>query len=331
MTPAEKRYRDMAVRIACTMLIFYGLMTVQSVVTLLVSFFTDSLSAMAAEIVSEVVNGVLYAAVFVSPIFLFKILPCSTPAERMRLAPSLPRDTWLYVLFGVAANTTLAFFNARIVSVFDYGEFSQEILWQSDVTSNYQLVLMFLTLAVIPAFVEELLFRGLILENLLPYGRTTAIFGSAFLFGIMHQNAEQLLYATLSGVVLGWIYVRTRSIWPCILMHLFNNFQSVLQTAVTERLPQATADGILYLMEGGILLLGIAAAILLFLRDREGKQELRAKGAFEVELARDEEYTEYPISPARRVRLFFNAPMLVFVALCVVNMLILLLTAALWF
>ena len=328
MTFAEKRYRDVALRIAFAMLIFYGLSLVEGVVLVIASLFTLSMSALAAEVVTELIGALLYAAVFVLPIFFFKMMAGQTPVAPMRLSLSLPRDTWLYVFFGVAANSALAYFNAQIVSVFDYADFSSEVLWQSDVTSNYQLVLMFITLAVVPAFVEELLFRGLVLENLLPFGRSTAILGSAFLFGLMHQNAEQFLYATLSGAVLGWIYVSTRSIWPCVLMHLFNNFQAVLQTAVQERLPRATADGILYLMEGGILLAGIAAAFLLF-RKEKGKEAVAAKGAFETELAPSAEFARYPIPLSRRVRLFFNVPMIIFVALCAVNMVILILTALL--
>jgi len=323
MTSAEQRYHGMTLRIACTMLIFYGLMTAQSVVLVLASFFTASLNAVAAEVVTEVLSAVLYAAIFMLPIFFFKKLPSKTPAEPMRLSLTLPKNALFYVVFGVAANSALAYLNAQFVSIFHYSEFSEEVLWQTDITSNYQLVLLFLSLAVVPAFVEEFLFRGLILENLLPYGRTTAIFASAFLFGLMHQNAEQFLYATLSGVVLGWIYVRTRSIWVCVLMHFFNNFQSVLQTAVIERLPEATANVVLYCMEGGILLLGILAGVMLFRSDKSRQREMRAAGAFERELTKDAEYTDYPISLSRRIKLFFNVPMIIFVAWCLANMLLL--------
>jgi len=167
---------------------------------------------------------------------------------------------------------------------------------------------------VVPAFVEELLFRGLILENLLPCGKTVAILGSAFLFGMMHQNAEQLLYATGAGVVFGWIYVRTRSIWPCILAHFINNFYSVMQIAVVERLSSFHAEAVLYATQGVLILLGILSAIFLFRGVRMSTQDVVPQQGEEIPLR-------------RRVQLFFSLPMALFVLWCVSNMLMLILMA----
>jgi membrane protease YdiL (CAAX protease family) len=67
---------------------------------------------------------------------------------------------------------------------------------------------------------EEMLFRGLILRGLLTrYPPPTAIVHSAALFGLAHFNIYQFFVAFSTGIVLGLAWQRTRSLWPCVLLH----------------------------------------------------------------------------------------------------------------
>ena len=71
---------------------------------------------------------------------------------------------------------------------------------------------------------EEVLFRGMILEGFLHrYGPGKSIFWSAFLFGLFHLNPWQFIPGLLIGLLLGYIYFRTRSLIPVILVHVINN------------------------------------------------------------------------------------------------------------
>ena len=71
---------------------------------------------------------------------------------------------------------------------------------------------------------EEVLMRGVLLRGLLRnYRPAVAISQSALLFGIFHFNPAQSLNAFLLGLLLGWIYYRSRSLWLCIGLHgLYN-------------------------------------------------------------------------------------------------------------
>ncbi len=82
-----------------------------------------------------------------------------------------------------------------------------------------------LALVIVAPVTEELLFRGLILTGFLPrYGPARAIAYTAILFAICHWNPYQLAVGLMMGAFLGWLLVRTRSLWPCMLMHaLFNS------------------------------------------------------------------------------------------------------------
>ncbi|WP_206445572.1 CPBP family intramembrane glutamic endopeptidase [Spirosoma sordidisoli] len=71
---------------------------------------------------------------------------------------------------------------------------------------------------------EEILLRGIITDGFLKrYSPTQAIVWSAVIFGVMHLNPVQTVGATLLGLALGWLYYRTRSLWPCIFLHFVNN------------------------------------------------------------------------------------------------------------
>lgn len=310
MTFTEKRYAGATLRISLTLVLFLLLMLLRGVAVAFFPVLTADLSAVSAEVVETFLQSLCYALCFLLPAWAFFLWPSDTLAMPLDLTLNMPHRALHYVLFGVAVTGAAAFFNAQIVSIFHYGDFSSEVLWESEVTSNLQLALMLLELVVVPAFVEELLFRGVILSNLLPFGKGTAVLGSAVLFGLMHQNAEQLLYATAAGAVLGWIFVKTRSIWPCVLMHFVNNLHSVLQTALLSRLPGASTELALYLLQGVLMAFGIFCGVRLLCARSQDEEKTAETDACEL-------------SVGRRVRLFFNVPMILFVAWCVASMLLL--------
>lgn len=80
---------------------------------------------------------------------------------------------------------------------------------------------------IVPALVEEFACRGLVLGALRKYGDGFAVMVSAILFGAMHGNFEQIPFAFLVGLVLGFVTVQSGSIRIAILIHAFNNFISL--------------------------------------------------------------------------------------------------------
>jgi sodium transport system permease protein len=92
-------------------------------------------------------------------------------------------------------------------------------------TSFWQVVIV---LAIVPAICEELAFRGFIFTGLLQNnGRFRAVMLTAILFGFSHGILQQSLAATVFGVLLGWITLRTRSLIPALIIHLVNNTLSL--------------------------------------------------------------------------------------------------------
>lgn len=78
---------------------------------------------------------------------------------------------------------------------------------------------------------EELVFRGAALRTLLewqPRRRWLMIVVSALLFAVAHLNPAQLLHPFAIGLLLGWMYERTRSVVPGIVYHWANNTAAYL-------------------------------------------------------------------------------------------------------
>ena len=76
--------------------------------------------------------------------------------------------------------------------------------------------------AVAAPVTEELLFRGAVLRSLQPYGKRFAIFCSALLFGLVHQNLTQTPFAFGFGLLAGYVAVEYSILWSMSL-HVLNN------------------------------------------------------------------------------------------------------------
>ncbi len=84
------------------------------------------------------------------------------------------------------------------------------------------------SVALVPAFAEELAYRGLVLNQLRKYGDSIAIFGSALLFGAMHGNTTQIVFAFILGLIFAYADVKTNSIIPSVIIHFINNLYAVV-------------------------------------------------------------------------------------------------------
>ena len=101
-------------------------------------------------------------------------------------------------------------------------------------------------LVVIAPITEELLFRGLFLHRLTEgYGPRVGVIASALCFGIFHLLPWQVVGAGLVGIYLGWLVVRTRSIFVPMFSHAVFNLVPVVATGLAPRnaiLRQLAAD-----------------------------------------------------------------------------------------
>lgn len=84
-----------------------------------------------------------------------------------------------------------------------------------------------ISLALIPAVFEELLFRGIIFNGLKPYGKTFSIVVSAVMFSVFHMSLNQTLYPVLMGLLFGGIMFKENNILYTMIVHFVCNFTTI--------------------------------------------------------------------------------------------------------
>lgn len=149
---------------------------------------------------------------------------------------------------------------------------------------------MLFFMAVVPAFCEETLFRGVVYGGYRKQGdKFVAVLLSGFLFGVMHMNLNQALYAFAIGVLLALLFEATDSIFPTMLFHFVYNAQSCcLMYFVEEIMPgfysdpanvaTATETASLYLMIAAYIIIAaiftpLAICMLYKIAKNEGRVE----------------------------------------------------------
>ena len=135
----------------------------------------------------------------------------------------------------------------------------------------------YFTLAILAPWAEEVVFRGAILRKLLQiFSRQmhwVAIVISAIIFGAVHMNMAQGVNAAVLGLLLGWMYYRTGSIFPGIVLHWANNTIAYILVRLRPDLSDASLTDIcggdankVLIYVGFSMLIVIPALFQLFIR-----------------------------------------------------------------
>jgi membrane protease YdiL (CAAX protease family) len=125
-------------------------------------------------------------------------------------------------------------------------------------------IFAFLLMVIAAPILEELIFRGIILDGLLrKYSPIKSIFISSFLFGIVHLNPWQFVTGLIIGIFSGWIYYRTKSLLPSIIIHATANLSGFILRYFIDI--DASMDESLIEMYDGItnLILAILGSIII--------------------------------------------------------------------
>ena len=160
---------------------------------------------------------VLLPALIYVAIHKINIIACM-PYRRLRISDGL-----LSLLFGYALVPTMLFVS-NLTSLFstNYVQDSvQELI-------AYPFVVQLLIIAVLPAGVEEFVFRGLIYHSYRKNGILGAAVLSGLVFGLMHLNINQLSYALLMGIVFALLVEVTGSMYSSMLAHFAANSYSII-------------------------------------------------------------------------------------------------------
>lgn len=316
-------------RIAICMLLNQAIFAVLSAVTTLLGIHFRALypDSQTVDIITRFGECVTYFLGFTLPVLAFNRMNNSAELEiyepvRDESAKFTRAETFFSVGIALGATSAAAILNYYVVGLFgNYSDFSEEYLWSTDLSETYMVVIYFIYVAIIPAIVEELLFRGTVCRALRAYGGVSAAVISAVLFSLMHANVEQIIYTFVAGLALAWIYLRTEKIIYPIAVHCINNAVSALGDIVEARCSEEVYERFVFVSES-ITWIFVGASVLFFaVRLARGKRSLRGVLGGKIEMKPDENGNEVlPLGTLDKVRGFFGVGMIFFIIYSVLTM-----------
>lgn len=187
--------------------------------------------------------GVSFLAVFV-PFGVMALI--NKKRYALPVIPNKPikfSKCFMWIAFGmlccILANVSVSYLITMLETLFDV-KFTQGELLEPN--SVFSCVMITVSTAIIPAICEEFAMRCCSLQLLRKYGSGFAVFAVSIVFGLLHGNVIQFLFAFIVGLVLGYITVRTNSIVPAVCIHALSNGISVVNSVVKYAAGEESAN-----------------------------------------------------------------------------------------
>lgn len=187
--------------------------------------------------------------VFALPAIIYLIVSKVSIGEALRIKKIRLSNVILLVVFTYLVMPVITLVNA-ISLIFSENEISGTI---TDITSQFPLYIGILAVGLLPAILEESVYRGVLYNEYRKKNPRAGILLSALLFGLLHQNLNQFAYAFVMGLIFCLVIEATDSILSTMIIHFVINSNSVILQYVLPRaidvLNQLTADNLSMLEE----------------------------------------------------------------------------------
>lgn len=170
----------------------------------------------------------------------------------------------LGVLFVLGCSAVITILQNLFFNIFSINDVSWE--QTEEVLSSMSLGMQIISTVILAPIVEELMFRGMIINRLMSkFPAWAAVLVSAIAFGALHLNLTQGIFAGLIGIAFGVVYIKTRSLWLCIFAHAANNLWATLMPLIDWN-----NDLYAFLAEAGLALVSLAIVlVVLIVRKRK--------------------------------------------------------------
>ena len=177
-----------------------------------------------------------HVVTFIFPAIIYLIITKQSAKDVLRLNRLYFKDALLIILLAFVCQPIMTFFS--LISQFffenEIGNFVTGI-----VDSSY--IILLLLIAVLPAITEEITIRGVVLSGYEDKNIYLSCAITGLLFGIMHLDPQQFLYAAVLGFVLALVVRITNSIFASALIHFLINGTSITLQKLLSLIPENTS------------------------------------------------------------------------------------------
>ena len=221
------------------LIIFFEVMAAVSFITILIPLFVKALTSddifsvltdtsfLTDTTFIMIISGLASLITFFGVAIIYSIIAKVDFGKTFPLEKLGFKLTFLLCTFGLAVAMVANYVANMMVGVFDMFGIDAYVDIEYVCDGPIDVLLFYVTVAILPALVEEFAFRGVILGKLRKHSDSLAVLVSAVVFGLIHGNFTQIPFAFVVGLVLGYITVKTNSLLPAIIIHFLNNGISV--------------------------------------------------------------------------------------------------------
>lgn len=185
---------------------------------------------------SKIMLLISHVITFIFPAIIYLIITKQSVKDVLKLNKLYFKDALLIILLAFVCQPIMTFFS--LISQFffenEIGNFVTGI-----VDSPY--IILLLLIAVLPAITEEITIRGVVLSGYEDKNIYLAASITGLLFGIMHLDPQQFLYAVVLGFILALVVRITNSIFASALIHFLINGTSITLQKLLSFIPENTS------------------------------------------------------------------------------------------
>lgn len=258
----------------------------------------------------SLMNAAIYSITFVLPGILYCII------KRVDFNKCFPFKKikfsllFMLVVIGLTLSLVSNYASDMLTNVLKGIGIDNSIDTQISASNAKEILLNYISIALLPAFMEEFVFRGIILGLFRKFSDTFAILASALLFGLMHSNFVQIPFAFCGGLIFGYLAVATNSLLPSMIVHFLNNAISVTIQILEQN--EILSENILNIVVNGtFIILCILSLIFIYRIFKSHKELVKIKDETGV------------ISFKEKISVFCKSPaIIVFACFCILSALI---------
>lgn len=166
---------------------------------------------------------------FLPPVVLYFVITKKDVKQTLRLNPLGWKNILIMLSFGVSIQPLMSLLS-YVTALF----FPNPVEQSMDGIQASGFLLSMLSVAIIPAVLEEVFSRGILLSGYSFLGKKRAAFVCALLFGLLHLNPQQLPYAFVVGFIFCFLVERTDSLYASILPHMVINGTTIFSIFADE-------------------------------------------------------------------------------------------------
>ncbi|MDK0630501.1 type II CAAX endopeptidase family protein [Clostridium perfringens] len=181
-------------------------------------------------LVPPLVLMVIHIIFFIVPAIIYIIVTKSNYKKVFSFKKPKGKDVFFSILIAALALPIMTFFSYTS-SLF----YTNDVALVLDQMRVYPLWLMILVVGVTPAITEEITIRGIALSGFEFKSKNVAAIMTGIMFGILHLNAHQFLYATAMGIILAYVVRATGSIFLSMLIHFLINSWNLIQQRIVSQ------------------------------------------------------------------------------------------------